>query len=227
MIISKRIQTIAGHIAFADIADIGTDHGHLPIFAIQSGLATRAIAADINPGPLSHARRNAASAGITDIDFRLGGGLDVLQPGEAGTIVISGMGGRLLADILRAGRDVAASAGQLILSPHLDVPYLRRAVHGLGFNIFAEDMTEDDGKYYNILDIRAGAPREADYGGREYLLGRHLLRTRPPAFLGYCRMMAARYAKIADDIRKAAPLGSAGTAKLAETERLRDAHNEV
>ena len=223
MNVSKRIEKITSYISYARIADIGTDHGYLPIFAIQSGLAESAVASDINEQPLKRARENAEFYGAAGIDFRLGYGLEALRPGEVDTIVISGMGGKLMAGILRRGRDVAASARQLLLSPHLDVPDLRREVHALGFGIAAEDMVCDGGKYYNILDVRTSDAPECDvYSEEEYLLGRRLVNMRPPVFVEYCRHMAARYDEIAAKIGNAPKLGEAGAARLAEAVRLRD-----
>ncbi|MCL2616333.1 MAG: class I SAM-dependent methyltransferase [Defluviitaleaceae bacterium] len=224
--ISKRIEKIASFIAHDRVADIGTDHGYLPIFAIQSGLACYVVAADVNAGPLERARANAAAVGAERIAFRLGYGLDVLEPGEVGTIVISGMGGKLMVDILQAGRSVVAQVGQLLLSPHLDVPYVRRQVHALGFVIAAEDMIYDEGKYYNIMDVRAAATiaydDEGDYSEEEYLLGRCLLRARPPVFVEYCEHMAEHYSRIAESITNALVLGESGAARLAQAKRLRD-----
>jgi len=222
MNVSGRIEKIAEYIAFARIADIGTDHGYLPIFAIQSKNVEWAVAADINEQPLLCARENAEAAGAAGIEFRLGYGLEVLRPGEADTIVIAGMGGKQMADILRRGRYVATGARQLLLSPHLDVPFVRREVHALDFGIVAEDMVRDGGKYYNILDVRTSNIQEYDYSEEEYLLGRYLMNTRPPVFVEFCRHMAARYDKIAARIEGAPRLGEAGAVRLAEAVRLRD-----
>jgi len=229
---SKRIREIANHIKHRQIADIGTDHGYLPIFAITNNLADSAIAADVNKHPLECAKVNAEAYGVSEaIQFRLGYGLDVLKAGEAETIVIAGMGGSLMAEILHKGRDVAASAKQLLLSPHLDIPHLRRELHALGFVIANETMLQDDGKYYNVLDVRTSNPQEYDTGGdyseEEYLLGRHLLYTKPLVFVEYCRHMAQRYANVTAEIESAAELGEAGTEKLAQAKRLHEMYSAV
>jgi len=232
MNISKRIKEIANRIKHRQIADIGTDHGYLPIFAITNNLADSAIAADVNKHPLECARANAEVYGVSDvIEFRLGYGLDVLEVGEAETIVIAGMGGSLMAEILHKGRDIAASAKQLLLSPHLDVPHLRRELHALGFVITDETMLRDDGKYYNILDVRTQNTQEYDSGGDysedEYLLGRNLLNTRPLVFVEYCRHMAQRYANVVAEIESANELGETGAEKLAQAKRLYEIYSAV
>jgi len=216
MNISSRIEKIASRIAFLRIADIGTDHGYLPIFALQNKLATSAVASDVNEQPLLRARENAEAAGLTDIEFRPGYGLDVLQPGEVDTIVIAGMGGKLMADILQRGRDVALGASQLLLSPHLDVPFVRREVHEMGCNIYGEELVYDEGKYYSILDVRTSGVAERKYSEEEYLLGRHMLDARSPVFVEYCRHMAARYGDIVRSIERAPLLGQEAKVRLAE-----------
>jgi len=222
MNISKRIKEIANQIQHRRIADIGTDHGYLPIFAITNNLADSAIAADINKHPLECAKANAETYGVSDaIEFRLGYGFEVLEVGEVQTIVIAGMGGSLMAEILRKGLDVAASAKQLLLSPHLDVPHLRRELHALGFTIVNETMLRDDGKYYNILDVRTCNAQEYDiYSEEEYLLGRHLLNTRPLVFVEYCRHMAQRYANVINEIGLVTELSEVGAERLAQAKRL-------
>ena len=224
--VSKRIIKIAQYIAFDRIADIGADHGYLPIFALKSKLASSAVAADINERPLLSARENAKAAGVNGIEFRLGYGLEALDPGEVDTIVIAGMGGRLIVEILRNGISVAASARQLLLSPHLDVPVVRREVHALGFSITAEDMVRDDGKYYNILDVRTSAAFEYDYSEEEYLLGRCLINTRPPVFVEFCRHMTERYDGIIEKINAAPQLGEEGMERLAESMRIRGMYSK-
>ena len=87
------------------LADIGTDHGHLPIWLMLQGRIQSAIAADLRPGPLSRARENARRYGVTGIDFRLCDGLSAIRAEECDAVVIAGMGGENIAAILaQAGR---------------------------------------------------------------------------------------------------------------------------
>ena len=90
--LSPRLGAIAGLVpeGCGCLADIGTDHGYVPVSLLLEGRVWRAVAADIGAPPLEHARRTAARYGVTDqIDFRLGDGLSVLRPGEAEAIVIA------------------------------------------------------------------------------------------------------------------------------------------
>ena len=103
--LSRRLQTIADQVTQgARVADIGSDHALLPVYLIQSGRCPSAIAGELNTGPFQAARKQTAEAGLkTVIEVRQGDGLSVLEPGEADTVTIAGMGGSLMADILEAG----------------------------------------------------------------------------------------------------------------------------
>lgn len=84
------------------LADIGTDHGYLPVWLLQEGRIPSAIAADVGAEPLEHARRTAEEYETQGLDFRLCDGLSGIEPEETDTVVIAGMGGETIRDILRA-----------------------------------------------------------------------------------------------------------------------------
>ena len=99
-------------------ADIGTDHAYIPIVLVQRGIAKKAIASDIKKGPLARAEANVRKNALeSSIECRLGPGLQTLSAGDAEVIIIAGMGGILIADILEASRDVTDSAELLIVRP--------------------------------------------------------------------------------------------------------------
>ena len=101
--LQPRLQLLADLVPQdARFADIGTDHGYLPVWLLQQGRIVSAIAADIGEEPLQHARRTAEEYGIGKIEFRLCDGLKGIQPQEADTIVIAGMGGETMIHILSA-----------------------------------------------------------------------------------------------------------------------------
>ena len=100
------------------VADIGTDHAVLPIHLVRCGLADSAIATDINKKPLMKAAENIDAVGLSDaIELRLGNGLACISPNEVDTIVIAGMGGELIADILAAAPWLRSGSYKLILQP--------------------------------------------------------------------------------------------------------------
>jgi len=170
---SLRIRCIAERVAYETMADIGTDHAFIPIAALRIGVAKKAVACDLRAGPLERARQNICACGLeSQIETRLGYGLDPLCPGEAETITIGGMGGMLMSEIFEQGRDVAASACQLVLQPQRDIPHVRKAVHRIGFRIEGESIVAEANQFYFVLDCRNGD--DAAYSERDYMFGRFL-----------------------------------------------------
>ena len=119
MELSKRLNFIINNIDKVSVlADVGTDHGYIPLYATQNGLCHKAIAIDINKDPLDKARLNAILEGAGDeLEFRLGDGLNPLKKDEVEAVVIAGMGGNLIRDILEENIEKVASFNYLILVP--------------------------------------------------------------------------------------------------------------
>jgi len=179
MDISKRLQAVAALVSYPVLADIGTDHGYVPIFLHKMGKIKKAFACDVRKGPLEKAKENILFfKAEEDIETRLGSGLLPLKAGEAETAVIAGMGGMLTIRILQDSPEVVASLKELILAPQHDVDAVRRYLHTIGFCIETELMMKEDGKYYNIMRCIPGEekyPREIDY-----LYGKKLLLQKEP-----------------------------------------------
>ena len=168
--LSDRLQAVAKYVEpGARVADIGTDHGYLPVYLVVNDIAPRVIATDRGKGPLSAAAQLVSLLSLdTQVDLRLGDGLAVLQPGEVDTICIAGMGGMAIRDILAEGMDVAGSAARLVLQPQRNVPSVRHFLVENGWRIVAEDLVEDDGFYYEIIVAEPGemtlSETEAEFG---------------------------------------------------------------
>jgi len=195
--LSKRLRAVleaAGGV-FNTLADIGTDHGYIPIFAVKRGIARRAVACDLNAVPLKKAAENARLCGLAHIiETRAGYGLSALAPGEADCIVISGMGGLLMIDILREGAEAARAASRLVLQPQRDIPHVRRFLREAGFGICDEKIVLDSGKYYFIIICDKNAAEDnTPYSGPEYEFGRPLMARKDPLLAEYIR---ARLAKL-------------------------------
>jgi len=159
--ISNRLQKICELAGTGEtVADIGTDHGFVPIRLIETGAFRKAIASDIGEGPLQRAKEHIAERGLAGrIDTRLGSGLCRIRPGEADTLVIAGMGGRLILDILGADLATALAAKQMILSPQSDYRDFRDGIHQMGFRILSETWLTEEGKDYVIFRILPGQDR--------------------------------------------------------------------
>lgn len=171
MEISKRLKTVAGEVKYTTVADIGTDHGYVPIYLVKNKLADMAIACDINKGPLLKARENIAANCLTSkIETRLGSGLTPIVVGEVETAVIAGMGGMLTIEILKESCEVVQSLKQLVLQPQLDIDSVRRYIHSIGFKIENEEMLIDEGKYYTVINAVHG--EEENYDQCQYMFGK-------------------------------------------------------
>ena len=162
--LQPRLRLLADMVpAGAHLADIGTDHGYLPVWLMQQGRIASAIAADIGPEPLAHARRTAAEYG-TALDLRLCDGLRGIAPHEADTLVMAGMGGETIIQILTDSPWPRTSGCTLLLQPQTKVELLRRWLSENGYACRDERLVWDKGKLYVVLQMAAGeafTPEEA------------------------------------------------------------------
>ena len=138
------------------LADIGTDHGYLPVWLLQRGRIQSAIAADIGSEPLAHARRTAAEYGVENIDFRLCDGLSGIAPEEADSVVIAGMGGETIIAILSAVAWTKDGAHTLLLQPMTKTAELRKWLAVNGYCFTEERLVWDKNYLYPVLRVTGG-----------------------------------------------------------------------
>ncbi len=177
MQLSERLTKVASMVTAGNrLADVGTDHGYVPIYLYEKQIISHAIAMDIRKGPLERAKLHIAESGLqTVIETRLSDGLCALKPGEADSIVIAGMGGPLMIRILSAHPEVTSSAKELILQPQSEVGKVREWLCGQDYEIIEEHMVFEDGKYYPMFKAvkNPGAgkltPLECRFGRLEVL----------------------------------------------------------
>ena len=137
------------------LADIGTDHAFLPVYLIQNGLIPRAIASDIGEGPLANAQKTVDLCGLTDrIELRVSDGLKNYAPNEADEIVICGMGGNLIEEILTAAPWVRSEKTHLVLQPMTHAEDVRRYLCENGFVIEAERCVKDGARVYLLISAQ-------------------------------------------------------------------------
>lgn len=151
--ISQRLLCVASLIEKGSIvADIGTDHGYLPVYLAKSGISPKVIAMDLRKGPLVKAKANVEGYGVSDkVTLRLSDGLDELSE-HCDVVTICGMGGKLIAKILTKGYEKLKSVRQIIVSAQSQVPRFRRYLRENGFVTAQERIIHEDGKYYFIMD---------------------------------------------------------------------------
>ncbi len=144
-------------------ADIGTDHGYVAEMLLIDNICERVIATDLNKGPLNRAFEHLTSVNLQNkCDFRLGSGLTVLKENEAETIIIAGMGGDLIADIIETSKNIALNASELILQPMTAVDKLRRYLNKNGFRIVDENIVKELHHYYFIIKATNGTEELTD-----------------------------------------------------------------
>lgn len=153
-----RLQAVAESIIkYNVLADIGSDHGYLPIFLLKHDQINQAIVTDINSMPLENSKKNAEKYNVDErCDFRLGGGLSVLEENECDVISICGMGGDTIASILSNDLQIAYSAQKLILQPMTNQIVLRKYLVRNHFQITSEKIVKDKHLYYQIITAQKG-----------------------------------------------------------------------
>ena len=182
MELSKRLQAVADLLCDSNLiedecvlADVGTDHGYLPIYLVQHGKCKKAYAMDVNIGPFARAKAHIADYLLQDrIETRLSDGVSGLQVGECDAVIVAGMGGALTVKIMTEGEDVFRSLKTFVLQPQSELPKVRRFLLENGYRIVAEDMVLEDGKFYPMMRVTVG--EDGMYRPVEYLYGRHLLK---------------------------------------------------
>ncbi|MCI8822321.1 MAG: SAM-dependent methyltransferase [Lachnospiraceae bacterium] len=184
MQLSRRMQKLASLVTEGNrLADVGTDHGYIPIALVQAGKIPSAIAMDVNRGPLARAEAHIREAGLaTYIETRLSDGLRELGAEDADTVLIAGMGGMLILRILTEGIPHLSGVEELILQPQSDVYRVRDWLQKHGYRVETEELVEEDGKYYPMMRAVRGQERRMEqaelyYGKAEVQRSPEVLRS--------------------------------------------------
>ena len=219
MELSERLSAVAGLVTEgASVADIGTDHGYIPVYLMEHGIAEKVLALDVNEGPLKRAGDYIRRCGWEGyIETRLSDGLQKVRPGEADTMIAAGMGGGLITKILSEGSEVLAALDHLILQPQSEIWKVRRYLNDHGYQIMAEDMVLDGGKYYTVMKAGHGEPEF--YGRGQYLYGKRLLEGHHPVLCRYLRREIRLKEQIMENLQAH---GEAGRAQERRKDLLRE-----
>lgn len=158
MNLSKQLMAIADYVPLnALIADIGTDHGYLPCYLVQSKKCAKVIACDVNSKPLEVCAKNVREYGLNEqIDIRLADGLKGLKPKEVDVATISGMGASLMIDILEQSPEIYSHLKRIILQPNLAAHLIRLWAMRHHFKIVDEALLLEDKRYYEIIVLEPG-----------------------------------------------------------------------
>ena len=183
LVLPDRLKAVAALIPECEfLSDIGTDHAYIPIYAVKNKKARLAAAADIVDGPLKIASANIKSYNLSDkISVVKSNGLENIPPSDV--IVIAGMGGTLIGEILKKHIQKAYSTDTLILQPMTCAYDLRKELHRLGFKIIKETIAKDSKKLYNIMVVKKGIQTFDD--DIYYHIGKYLIDSKDPLLKEY------------------------------------------
>lgn len=201
MELSPRLLKIASLVPIgARLADVGTDHGYIPLCLFKNNVISHAVAMDVNPMPLKRAEDNITAGGFDEMcEFRLSDGLENLKKDEADTIVIAGMGGLLIRDILSRGEHAVNKNTRLLLQPMIAAPELRIFLFENGYTIDNEYIVREENKYYNIISAVQGNSEYTDY---DIYVGRNTQTNSPEVYKDYINYKKTVCKKIIDGIKK-------------------------
>ena len=195
--LQPRLQAIASLVPpGARLADIGTDHGYLPIWLLRRGKIASAVATDIGEAPLDHARCSAQIYGV-QLDCRLCDGLSAVSPEEADTVVVAGMGGETILHIVN-NAPWTREGTNLLLQPMSKAEVLRRWIAQNGYVIRQERLVEDKGILYPILWVMGGHAPPLTPGQIWAGVG-----TEDPLYSQYAGRQLAKLRRAVEGLRKA------------------------
>lgn len=181
--LNQRLKTVAQYIQHERLADIGSDHAYLPLYALENNLIVSAIAGEVVKGPFDAAVQNVKRYHADkSIDVRLGNGLEVIEPGEVDVITICGMGGPLIAEIITAGKDKLINQPRLILQSNIHTEAVRRALVSLHYEIIAEEIIKEKKHTYEII-VAEYANNKVNYTDKEFKFGPFLLHNKNDIFV--------------------------------------------
>ena len=198
---SNRLDTIISLVPKCDVvADIGTDHAYVPIQLIKKGIASECIACDLRKGPLDIAKKNIQQNGLDNkIKTRLGGGLQVLNHNEVNCVIIAGMGGVLIKNILEEGKEKLSRDTIIIAQPNIYQDKLRQWFYQNGYDIYNEKLVLEDKKMYTIMCAkRVCTKRKVDE--IKYYIGDNLYKE--PLYKMYLCNMINKYKRALHGVEK-------------------------
>jgi tRNA (adenine22-N1)-methyltransferase len=217
--LSERLSRVASYLPEGShFADIGSDHAYLPCYVCLRDESARAVAGEVNHGPYTSALKEVNSHELQDrIDVRLGNGLEVLEADEVKQVVIAGMGGPLIRDILDAGKDKLHEVNRLIVQPNIDSQSLRRWFYENQFKLVNEDILEESNHIYEILVAEKGDPEQVYQGEqfeKELWLGPHLLEKGGEVFRKKCQEELDKKLFVLEQLKRASSVNQEKTDQL-------------
>lgn len=196
MKLSKRLISISNFIDDnSKVIDVGCDHALLDIYLFKNKKNISLIASDVRSGPLKQAKRNIDKYNC-DIKVKLGYGISTIES-DIDTVVIAGMGGDTIVDILNNDSNLLVNVEKMVLSPQSEWMKVRKVISSLGFYISNEVLVEDGTKFYLIIEAKKG---HKDYNDLELEYGPVLSKNKSLEFLSYYKKVLAEEEKVLEKI---------------------------
>ncbi|WP_434651904.1 tRNA (adenine(22)-N(1))-methyltransferase TrmK [Pseudomonas sp. R3-56] len=198
--LSMRLERVAALVpAGARLADIGSDHGYLPVALLRRGVISAAVAGEVALTPFRSAERTVRESGLEHtIAVRLASGLGAIEPGDGITAIsLCGMGGETIRDILEAGKSRLNGRERLILQPNGGEQPLRQWLVAHDYRILHEEMLRENRFYYEIIVAERDGP--VTYSAEELYFGPLQMQARSPVFLDkWERMLRFKHKNLAN-----------------------------
>lgn len=183
------------------IADIGTDHGYIPVYLLKEGRIPFAVLADVNKGPLDNAHKEVIQNNLLDkVDLRLGSGIEILEIGEVEEVIIAGMGGILISELLEAKKEVAHNVEKLILQPMQAQEELRYYLLNNGYEILEEVLVREDFRIYEIIVAKYTGKNTIIEDEIYYEVGIKLLENKDSLFNDFIEKKIKTYSSIVNKL---------------------------
>ncbi len=178
--LSERLLSLARMVpAGSKVADIGTDHAFLPCYLVKQKIVSYAVGIDVNEGPFQIARQTVNDQNLSSlIDIRLGNGLLPLKAGEVDVVVIAGMGGSTMREILAQSPEIVRGLRKIIVQPMIGAEAIRFWLHEQGWVIIQEELIYEDKRVFQIIGAERG--KEQDLNLMEACYGPLLIKQRHP-----------------------------------------------
>ncbi|HBF0341568.1 TPA: SAM-dependent methyltransferase [Clostridioides difficile] len=183
------------------IADIGTDHGYIPVYLLKEGKVPFAVLADVNKGPLDNAHKEVIQNNLLDkVDLRLGSGIEILEIGEVEEVIIAGMGGILISELLEAKKEVAHNVEKLILQPMQAQEELRYYLLNNRYEILEEVLVREDFRIYEIIVAKYTGKNTIIEDEIYYEVGIKLLENKDSLFNDFIEKKIKTYSSIVNKL---------------------------
>lgn len=214
--LSLRLERVAAHVPTgARLADIGSDHGYLPVALLRRGVIAAAVAGEVALTPFDAARRTVRENGLEElITVRLADGLAAIKPDDRINVIsICGMGGETIRDILASGKARLSGKERLVLQPNGGEQPLRQWLMENGYRILREEVLRENRFDYEIIVAEPTGP--VTYSAEQLYFGPLQMQARSPEFLAkWQRKLKRKQRTLAGFAKARSPLPEEKTQEL-------------